>query len=143
MATITAAGVGSGLDIQSIVSQLMAIERQPLERLQVKQSQLEAQISAYGQLSSTLSNFQSAMEKLGSVSALKVFNGTSSNPDVIDVTPTSSADLGSFGVEVVRTAENHKMASMELLDTATFGGKNNDSLDIQVGSDPAIRLQLT
>ena len=137
MATISAAGVGSGLDIQSIISQLMAIERQPLERLQVKQSRLEAQISAFGQLSSTLSNFQTAMEKLGSISALKLFSGSSSNPDVVDVTPTSSADLGSFGIEVVRLAERHKMASMEILDTDTFGGKNNDALNIQVGSDPA------
>jgi flagellar hook-associated protein 2 len=137
MATISAAGVGSGLDIQSIVSQLMAIERQPLQRLQFKQSQLEAQISAYGQLSSSLSNFQAAMEKLGSVSALKVFNGTSSNPDVINVTPTSSAELGSFGVEVVRLAENHKIATQESQDTDTFGGRRNDALNIQLGSDPA------
>jgi len=137
MPTISATGVGSGLDIQSIVSQLMAIERQPLQRLQFKQGQLEAQISAYGQLSSSLSNFQAAMEKLGSVSALKVFNGTSSNPDVINVTPTSSAELGSFGVEVVRLAENHKMATQESLDTDTFGGRRNDALNIQLGSDPA------
>jgi flagellar hook-associated protein 2 len=137
MPTISAAGVGSGLDIQSIVSQLMAIERQPLQRLQFKQGQLEAQISAYGQLSSSLSNFQAAMEKLGSVSALKVFNGTSSNPDVVGLTPTSSAELGSFGVEVVRLAENHKMATQESLDTDTFGGRRNDALNIQLGSDPA------
>ena len=137
MPTISAAGVGSGLDIQSIISQLMEIERQPLQRLQFKQGQLEAQISAYGQLSSSLSNFQAAMEKLGSVSALKVFNGTSSNPDVVGVTPTSSADLGSFGVEVVRLAENHKMATQESLDTDTFGGRRNDALNIQLGSDPA------
>ena len=137
MATISATGVGSGLDIQSIVSELMAIERQPLERLQVRQSQLEAQISAYGQLSSVLSSFQGAMDKLASVSALKLFNGTSSNPDVVTVTPTSDADLGSFGVEVLRLAENHKMASKEALDTDTFGGRRNDALNIQVGSDPA------
>jgi flagellar hook-associated protein 2 len=138
MATISAAGVGSGLDIQSIVSQLMEIERQPLQRLQQKQSQLEAQISAYGQLSSVLSNFQAAMDKLGSVSALKVFSGTSSNSDVVNVTATSNAELGSFGVEVVRLAEQHKMASKELDATDTFGGRRaTDALNIRVGSDPA------
>ena len=57
MASITAPGIGSGLDVQSIVSQLMEIERQPLQRLQFKQTQLEAQISAYGQLNSTISTF--------------------------------------------------------------------------------------
>lgn len=138
MPSISASGVGSGLDIQSIVSQLMDVERQPLQRLQIKQFTLESQISAYGQLSSSLSNFQAAMEKLGSVSALKLFNGTSSNPDVVDVTTSDSPDLGSFGVEVVRLAEQHKMATMEILDTDTIGGRrSDDALNIQVGSDPA------
>lgn len=138
MPSISASGVGSGLDIQSIVSQLMDVERQPLQRLQIKQFTLEAQISAYGQLSSSLSNFQAAMEKLGSVSALKLFNGTSSNPEVVDVTTSDSPDLGSFGVEVLRLAEQHKMATMEILDTDTIGGRrSDDALNIQVGSDSA------
>lgn len=138
MASISASGIGSGLDVQSIVSQLMDVERQPLQRLQIKQFQLEAQISAYGQLSSSLSNFQAAMEKLSSVSALQLFNGTSSNPDVVEVTTSNSPDLGSFGVEVVRLAEQHKMATKEIQDTATIGGRRStDALNIQVGSDSA------
>jgi flagellar hook-associated protein 2 len=135
MPSISSAGIGSGLDVQSIVSQLMAIERQPLQRLQVKQNQLESQISAYGQLSSTLSTFQDAMDKLGSESALKVFTTTSTNPDVIGLTASSSADLGTFGVEVVRLAQHHKMTSVEHLNTDTFGGGAGDSISIQVGSE--------
>lgn len=137
MPSITAPGIGSGIDVQSIVSQLMAIERQPLQRLQFKQNQLEAQISAYGQLSSTLSTFQTAMDDLGSFEALKVFNTKTSNADVIDLTATSSADLGTFSLEVVRLAEQHKMSSSEILNTDTFGGSAGDALMIQVGSDIA------
>ncbi|VAW53099.1 Flagellar hook-associated protein FliD [hydrothermal vent metagenome] len=134
MPSITAPGIGSGLDVQAIVSQLMAIERQPLERLQFRQNQLETQISAYGQLSSTLSTFQTAMNDLGSFDALKVFTTNTSNPDVIDLTATSSADLGTFNVEVIRLAEPHKMSSNEVLNTDTFGGTAGDSLTIQVGA---------
>ena len=137
MASITAPGIGSGLDVQSIVGQLMAIERQPLERLQVKQSQLEAQISAYGQLNSTISTFQTAMKDLGSYDALKVFTTQSSDAEVIDLTATSTANVGTFGVEVIRLAEQHKMSSNEILGTDTFGGAAGDSLTIQVGADPA------
>lgn len=137
MPGISAGGIGSGLDVQSIVSQLMEIERQPLQRLQFKQSQLEAQISAYGQLTSALSTFQSAMDDLGSLDALKVFTSNSSNADVIDITASSSANLGTFDVEVVRLAEHHKMSSDEILNTDTFGGSAGDSLTIQVGSDVA------
>lgn len=135
MPSITSAGLGSGLDVESIVTQLMEIERQPLERLQDKQGQIEAQISAYGQLSSTISTFQSAMDSLGSIDALKVFTTNTSNTDVVDLTATSSANLGTFGIEVVRLAEQHKMASNEILNTETFGGSVGDSLTIQVGSD--------
>ncbi len=132
---ISSAGVGSGLDVNSIVSSLMAIERQPLERLQQKQSQLQAQISAYGQLKSDLSTFQEAMDKLSTVSALKVFTTSSSNENVVSLTATSTADLGNFGIEVVRIAEQQKMSSAEKLNTDTFGGAAGDSLSIQVGAD--------
>ncbi|HHJ35455.1 MAG TPA: flagellar cap protein [Gammaproteobacteria bacterium] len=137
MPAISSAGIGSGLDVQGIVSQLMAIERQPLQRLQFKQGQLETQISAYGQLKSTLSTFKSAMDELGTLDALKVFTSSSSNPNVIDITASSNANLATFDVEVVRLAENHKMASSEILDTTVFGGAAGDSLTIQVGSDVA------
>ena len=145
MPSITAPGIGSGLDVQSIVSQLMAIERQPLQRLELKQSQVEAQISAYGQVSSSFATFQSAMENLDSLSDLKVFQTSSSDSDVIDATASSSADIGNFGVEVIRLAENHKLSSIEILDTDTFGGAVGDSLSIQVGADVAntITVDLT
>ncbi len=50
MASILAPGVGSGLDVNSIIDQLMNLERLPLDRLQNQESQVNAQISAYGQL---------------------------------------------------------------------------------------------
>ncbi len=136
MPSITAPGIGSGLDVQSIVAQLMEIERIPLQRLQQKQTQLEAQISTYGQLKNTLSVFRDAMDKLATADALKLFSTTTSNENIATLTASSSADLGSFGLEVLRLAEPHKMTSAEVLDTDTFGGAAGDSLSIQIGSDP-------
>ncbi len=137
MPSISVAGVGSGLDVQSIVAQLMEIERIPLQRLQQKQNQLEAQISAYGQLKNTLSVFQDAMEKLSTPDALKVFATSTTNENIATLTASSTADLGNFGLEVVRLAEQHKMTSAEVLDTDTFGGSAGDSISIQVGADAA------
>ncbi len=137
MATLTSAGIGSGLDVNSIVTQLMEIERLPLDRLQDEKVEYEAQISAYGSLSSSLSSFQEAMEDLSSVDALKLYTTTSSNEDVIGLSASSDAELGTFGLEVVRLAENHKLTSLEIADTATFGGTAGDSLSIQVGTDVA------
>ena len=55
---ISAPGLGSGLDVSSIVSQLMEVEQQPLTRLQGKEAVVKAEISAYGALKSALSSLR-------------------------------------------------------------------------------------
>ena len=76
---ISSAGIGSGLDVNSIVSQLMAVERRPLTLLQNKETKYNAQVSSYGTLSSALSSFQSAMNGLGDLEKFKVYSATSSD----------------------------------------------------------------
>jgi len=134
---LTAAGIGSGLDVESIVSQLMAIERQPLVALQQKKTGIDARISAYGNLKSALSTFQTAMKELSTPSALKVFTATSADDSVFTATASSTAAASTFQIEVVRQAERHKFASAEALDTDTFGGGAGDALTIQVGTNAA------
>lgn len=141
MPTLSSAGIGSGLDVSGIIDGLMAVERRPLQLLQVKREQFTAQISAYGELISSVSAFQASVDKLSSLSALDIIKGSSSKPDVVKVIATDNPDLGSFGIEVTRLADNHKMASKEILDTDTFGGGGaTDALHVQMGSDPANQL---
>lgn len=137
---ISAAGIGSGLDVDSIVSQLMEVEQQPLLALQRQQAGLEAELSAIGQLKGALSTFQTAMQDLSTPFALKVFTATSSDAAVFTATATNTAAASSMGIEVLRLAERHKFSSKEFLDTDTVGGKKNDSLSIQVGPDAADTL---
>ena len=134
---ITAPGVGSGLDVQSIVSQLMALERRPLEALARRQDQYEAQLSAYGQLKSKLSSFQDAMDDLGTVDAFKKYAAVSDDESTLNVSANSNASLGTYNVRVERLATNHKMASAEFLDSNVFGGSAGDSITIQLGQSSA------
>ena len=142
---ISSAGIGSGLDVTSIISQLMTIESQPLINLQNKQIEYEAQISAFGQLRSNMASFQQAMENLGTISTFELYKTTSADDSVITASAESGADVGSYGIEVVRTADSHKMDSNEAADTDTFGGTGGDSVSVQVGSDPAdtVTIDLT
>ncbi len=142
---ISSAGIGSGLDVTSIVSQLMAIESRPLINLQNKQIKYEAQISAFGQLRSSMASLQQAMENLGTISTLDLYKTTSADDSVITASAESGADVGNYGIEVVRTADYHKMDSNEAADTDTFGGTAGDSVSVQVGSDPAdtVTIDLT
>ncbi len=139
---ITAAGVGSGLNVESIVSQLMQLERRPLDAMEQRQSDYRTELSAYGRLKSAVSSFKSAMEGLGDLDKFKVFDATSSDEDVATVSADSGAAGGTFSLDVTRLAQHHKMSSGELSGSAVFGGTDGDTLDIQVGSDPADTLSI-
>jgi flagellar hook-associated protein 2 len=134
---ITAAGVGSGLDIESIVSQLMTLERQPLVALQRRESDTRAQISSYGTLKSAISSFQDAMKDLSTLDAFRVFESESSDESVMTASADSEAAGGIYNLNVTRLAQNHKMGSNEFTETATFGGNASDALTLTVGTDSA------
>ena len=66
MATISSLGVGSGIDASSIITQLMAIEKQPLTNLQSAGSKIQTQISEVGKIKSAVSTLNDAAAKLAS-----------------------------------------------------------------------------
>ena len=66
MPAITSLGIGSGLDINSMVSQLVALEGRPLEQMKTQATQLQTQVSSFGKLSSLFSALQTAANKLTS-----------------------------------------------------------------------------
>ncbi len=57
-------GASSSIDVQGIVSQLMQIERRPLEAMQKNLSGIQTKLSALGKLQSALSAFQDAARAL-------------------------------------------------------------------------------
>ncbi len=135
---LTAAGIGSGLDLELIISQLMSLEQIPLQNLQAKQSGFEAQISAYGRLSSAFSDFQSKMGDLKSLSDFEIYSPTSGDEDVFTVTADENASVGVFDIGVVQLAESHKIGSLAMADTATVG-TSGDTMTLTVdGTDLVI-----
>src|SRR3954470_19181681 len=82
MAGVSLGGMSSGLDTQSIIDQLMAIERQPETRLKLRESALDARQSALSDVGSRLRNLLSAAKDLGSVT-------TWTDTQTLDVSDTS------------------------------------------------------
>ncbi len=126
---ITAAGVGSGLDINGIVSQLMQLERQPVTKLETQNRKYDAQLSAYGKISSAVSSFETAMENLSSVNKFRVFSAVSSDEEVLTAATDSKAASGHYNVEVTRMAQNHKLGSAEIDKTDLFLGNLEITVD--------------
>jgi len=133
MATITAAGIGSGLDVESIVTQLVALERVPLDNLESEASLIQAQISAYGTLKSKVAEFETAMDALASSDKFKLYSTTSSTESVLTAIADSNAAIGTYDVEVTALAERDKYRTSAFTDAATVVGEG--TLSISVGSD--------
>ena len=136
MATITSSGIGSGLDIESLITKLMQAESKPLTDLQTKHKQYETQISSYGKLSSIIDTFRGSLSPLDKATDFKVFTAGSSDETVASASASISASPGQYALEVVRLAENHKKrAATGYADsTTTKVGVANDMMTINVGS---------
>jgi flagellar hook-associated protein 2 len=105
MANISSPGVGSGLDVNSIVTQLVAIERQPIVQLQTQASSLQTKLSAFGKLQSDLSALRDAASALTSPSTWNQTTGTSSDAASVSVTTDATNLPGNYSVQVTQLAQ--------------------------------------
>ena len=64
MSTISSPGIGSGIDVQTIVSQLVALEKAPLAQLEKQASSIQTKLSTYGSIKSQVSALGDAAAKL-------------------------------------------------------------------------------
>lgn len=129
---ISAPGIGSGLDVNGIVSQLMAAERQPLNTLSKQGQAYNQKLSAFGQLRSALAGFQTALKDLGSGSKFQALSATSSDTQVLSARASGKATAASYQIEVRQLAQQHKLASNGYATTDDIVGSG--TLNIQFGS---------
>ncbi len=109
---ITSAGLGSGLDVESIISGLMGVERRPVQAVATQKTAFQSKISAYGTLKSALTSFQTSVSALSSASKFNAQTATSSNTSVLTATSTSgSATIGNYDITVSQLAKSQKLAS--------------------------------
>jgi flagellar hook-associated protein 2 len=134
MASITASGVGSGLDIASLVTQLMNAERAgPEARLNREQSTAQAQISALGSLRSALSLLGGSLQALQSATVFEPRRTSSSASTVVTATATAAAATGSYQVEVTSLASSQRLGSGPYASATTAIGTG--TLNFSVGSE--------
>lgn len=122
MATITALGTGSGLDLESIISKFMQVERQPLQAISKQKTAFQSKISAYGTVKSALTTFQSSVSALSSASKFNVQKATSSDTSILTAKTDGSATVGNFDITVSQLAKSQKIASTEFASSTTTVG---------------------
>ncbi len=130
---ISAPGIGSNLDVNGIVTQLMAIERQPLTQLQSRTQAFQTKLSAYGTLKGSLSTFQTALKELSDGSKFSAAKGTLAEASIAGVTVNGSKAVpGNYTLEVERLAQQHKLYAAAAADS--FAAIGSGSITIQFGT---------
>ena len=118
MTGITAAGTGSGIDIESLVTSLMTAEKAPLTKLSAKEATIQSKISMIGQFKSLVSGLQTSavnLQNLGKLNGIKTSIGDAS---IATITATNKATLGSYSMDVLSLAKAQQIVTK----TAADGG---------------------
>lgn len=129
---ISAPGMGSNLDVNAIVSQLMAAERRPLALLDQREAAYQAKLSAYGALKGALSSFQTAMEGLADAAKFHAATATAADTSLLTASADGKAVAGSYSVEVQQLAQQQKIRSEGFAGTSSVVGSG--TLTIQYGT---------
>ena len=108
---ITFSGLGSGLDTDSIISQLIDIERRPITLIQRRQVRLEQQKAIVKQINSGLLTLRDSAEKLADEDLFSIVKITSSDRDRVSVSATNEAAAGTLSVEVLGLAQARSLSS--------------------------------
>lgn len=135
MAAITSAGLGSGIDVELLVSTLSDAERRPVEsRLDLRETQIQSSLTAFGTLRGSINDLKKSLTGLTRERDVAVRQAVSSKPEVFTATANNTAVPASASVRVEQLAQAHKLVSSAGyadLDTAVGAG----TLTLSVGDD--------
>ncbi len=139
--SITFNGLSSGIDTDSIVKELMAIERKPLTRLQGDKEWMNSRLQALSTFDAKLNAFQGRIQQLDSSEDIRAKSATVSNEDYFTASTSSEAAAGRYGIEVVDLAQVEKSVSQGYADqtASSFG---TGTLSITVGSEAAVEVTI-
>jgi flagellar hook-associated protein 2 len=129
--TVSSPGIGSGLDISSIVSKLLQADFGAQQtQIQNRQTTLNSELSAFGTINSDVSSINDSLTALTDLK--QSYSASSSDPGVVSVSTQDGAAPGSFNVNVSKLASAQSVASSSYSSpTSTVG---TGTLTFQFGS---------
>lgn len=123
MPTLTTSGLGSGLDIKSIVEQLVAAERAPqANRLTKRESTANQELSSLGKLKSALAGFKDALAKLTDAATFQGRTVKVGDDKVLTAAANATSLPGNYSVEVINLATAQRLRSIGFGDAITAIG---------------------
>lgn len=122
---LSVSGLGSSLPVDDLISKLMSVESQPLQKLNGKEASYLAKVSALGQIKGAVSAFQTATRALQDSGKFNAVKSSSGNADVVTISAGSKAASANYSIKVEELAQSQKLASgtFSSASSAIGGGK--------------------
>lgn len=149
---ISSLGIGSGLDLDSLVRQLVQAERGPrMQVLDKRENETKVQISALGSLRSAMNALREPLDVLSNPDRMQARAATVKNPEAdnpfFTMESSRSAARGNYMVEVLELARGTRAQSGAFanakeevtstagnLNFATDDGKHSFSIEVKAGA---------
>lgn len=134
------ASTSTALDVPSLVSQLMTVERKPINDLNTKVSSSQSKISTYATIGGMVSSLQTALTNL--TSKLNGYSATSSDPNMMSATTGSSVVAGTYSVNVAHLAQAQTLVATGKASATSALTTAESSLTISIGGTPALPITI-
>jgi len=130
---LASAGIGSGLNVNDIVTKMMSLEERPLRLLQAKVAGTQTKLSAFGHIQSAMSALYDAASSLSNPTTWRSRQITSSDTSVAVATASGTNDTAStqFSLQVKALAQGQSLASKRFAAGDTMGA--DGELVVQTG----------
>ncbi|OON40566.1 flagellar filament capping protein FliD [Izhakiella australiensis] len=140
MANVSSLGIGSGLDLNTLLANITTAEKSALTPITNQQTAFNAKLTAYGTLKSALTSFQTANTAL---SAADLFSATTaSSSTAFSATTSANATAGKYTINVSHLAQAQSLTSAtkssltDNIGAVTTSGARTITIQQGNGKDP-------
>jgi flagellar hook-associated protein 2 len=121
----------SSLDVQSLVSQLMTLERQPIDKLNAKVTDYQSRISSFGTLKGLASSLQTSLQSLKD--SLEGYGATPADPTILSAAASSTAAAGTYTINVTRLAQAQSLVAAGQASDAAAIASGSATVTLRIG----------
>ncbi|MBN9094420.1 flagellar filament capping protein FliD [Pandoraea pnomenusa] len=133
--SISSPGIGSGLDVNALVTSLMQPANNKLTLLKNQESSYQTKLSALGQLQSSLSAFQASLLTLSSASQYLQMSANVADNTILTASSSTGAAAGAYSVNVSQLAQAQSLSTSGVANqTSAIGSGTATKLTFSFGT---------
>ncbi|MBN2169880.1 MAG: flagellar filament capping protein FliD [Candidatus Krumholzibacteriota bacterium] len=134
-------GLISGIDSQSLVDQIIQVERRPVYLLEARKAQEQLRLASYEALQGAFEGLKNALDVLRRPQDYRTTVAMVSNAQILSVTADRDAPAGTYTLTVNQLAQSHQAVSQGYADPETELGTG--TVKISLGGSEVLSVELT